>query len=63
MDTFLTKWPPNGHFGWDDNVNYRTRPRYLDVSSLKNASFKSFKSYRADNDAADAMAVALLTKT
>ena len=24
----LTKWP-RGHFGWDDNVNYRTRPRYL----------------------------------
>ena len=20
----------NGHFGWDDNVSYRTRPRYLD---------------------------------
>ena len=28
---FWTKWPPaSGHFGLDDNVSYRTRPRYLD---------------------------------
>ena len=24
-----------GHFGWDENVNYRTRPRYLDESCVK----------------------------
>ena len=24
------KMVAGGHFGWDDNVNYRTRPRYLD---------------------------------
>ena len=24
------KMAAGGHFGWDDNVNYRTRPRYLD---------------------------------
>ena len=34
------KMAAGGHFGMDDNVNYRTRPRYLDdvmhVSSLKN---------------------------
>ena len=23
------KMAVGGHFGWDDNVNYRTRPRYL----------------------------------
>ena len=23
-----------GHFGWDDNVNYRTRPRYLDEKCM-----------------------------
>ena len=27
---FLDKMAAGGHFGWDDNVNYRTRPRYLD---------------------------------
>ena len=27
---FLDKMTAGGHFGWDDNVNYRTRPRYLD---------------------------------
>ena len=24
------KMAAGGHFGWDDNVNYRTRTRYLD---------------------------------
>ena len=24
------KMAAGGHFVWDDNVNYRTRPRYLD---------------------------------
>ena len=23
-----------GHFGWDDNVNYRTRPRYLEPAAI-----------------------------
>ena len=27
---FLHKMDAGGHFGWDDNVNYRTRPIYLD---------------------------------
>ena len=27
---FFDKMAAGGHFGWDDNVNYRTRPRYLD---------------------------------
>ena len=27
---FFDKMATGGHFGWDDNVNYRTRPRYLD---------------------------------
>ena len=27
---FFNKVAAGGHFGWDDNVNYRTRPRYLD---------------------------------
>ena len=27
---FFDKMPPGGHLGWDDNVNYRTCPRYLD---------------------------------
>ena len=26
----LKKMAAGGHFGWDDNVNYRIRPRYLD---------------------------------
>ena len=31
---FFDKMAAVGHFGWDDNVNYRTRPRYLDESSM-----------------------------
>ena len=27
---FLDKMAAGGHFGLDDNVSYRTRPRYLD---------------------------------
>ena len=27
---FFDKLAAGGHFGWDDNVNYRTRPRYVD---------------------------------
>ena len=27
---FLDKMAAGGHFGLDDNVRYRTRPRYLD---------------------------------
>ena len=27
---FFNKMAAGNHFGWDDNVNYRTRPRYLD---------------------------------
>ena len=27
---FFDKMTAGGHFGWDDNVNYRTRPRYFD---------------------------------
>ena len=27
---FLDKMAVGGHFGLDDNVSYRTRPRYLD---------------------------------
>ena len=27
---FFDKMAAGGHFGWDDNVNYRTRARYLD---------------------------------
>ena len=27
---FLDKMAASGHFGLDDNVSYRTRPRYLD---------------------------------
>ena len=27
---FLDKMATGGHFGLDDNVSYRTRPRYLD---------------------------------
>ena len=27
---FFDKMATGGHFGWDDNVNYWTRPRYLD---------------------------------
>ena len=27
---FFDKMAAGGHFRWDDNVNYRTRPRYLD---------------------------------
>ena len=27
---FFDEMAASGHFGWDDNVNYRTRPRYLD---------------------------------
>ena len=27
---FFDKMAAGGHFGWDDNVNYRTRQRYLD---------------------------------
>ena len=27
---FLDKMAAGGHFGLDDNVGYRTRPRYLD---------------------------------
>ena len=27
---FFDKMTAGGHFGWDDNVNYRTRPIYLD---------------------------------
>ena len=27
---FFDKMAARGHFGWDDNVNYETRPRYLD---------------------------------
>ena len=27
---FLDKMADGGHFGLDDNVSYRTRPRYLD---------------------------------
>ena len=26
----LSKMATGGHFGWDDNVNYRTSPIYLD---------------------------------
>ena len=35
---FFGQISAGGHFGWDDNVNYRTHPRYLDVhvSSWKN---------------------------
>ena len=29
-DFFFDKMAAGGHFGWDDNINYRTRPRYLD---------------------------------
>ena len=27
---FFDKMAAGGHFGWGDNVNYRTRLRYLD---------------------------------
>ena len=27
---FFDKMAAGGHFGWDENVNYRTHPRYLD---------------------------------
>ena len=27
---YFEKMATGGHLGWDDNVNYRTRPRYLD---------------------------------
>ena len=30
FEFFLDKMAAGGHFGFDDNVNYRTRPRYLD---------------------------------
>ena len=30
FDFFFDKMAAGGHFGWDVNVNYRTRPRYLD---------------------------------
>ena len=30
MQLCCYKMAAGGHFGWDDNVNYRTRPRYLD---------------------------------
>ena len=29
-ELFFDKMAAGGHFGWDDNVNYRTRTRYLD---------------------------------
>ena len=41
-----------GHFGWDYNVHYRTRPRYLDeqcMCQVWRTLLKSFKSYRGDN--------------
>ena len=28
--SIFDKMTAGGHFGWDDNVNYRIRPRYLD---------------------------------
>ena len=49
----------SGHFGSDDNVNYRTRPRYLDQYACVKFEERSLNPYC--DTAADA--TVLLTKT
>ena len=64
---FLTKWPP---VGWDDNVNYRTCPRYLDEQCMRQVwrtyltPLKVFSRWQRNNVAvAGTAAAAALTKT
>ena len=45
-----------GHFGWTDNVNYRTRPRYVKFeersSNLSKVIALATKIYRGDSGGA-----------